>query len=184
MWYYKTREWYLYRRFIKWHKLIVIATWWKYSSSKHSTHASDIITGLHSFDMSQALIKIIFKEVRWSSELKSKFSSFCLNASNISAWRDMSVASIKIIISWNKIVVLLNHMQPSVSIINNLSRIKLVIFYVTARICLKTSGGQLANMLQSGCERILNETAQWWFSRGDISLYRTAISVRALIWYL
>ena len=76
-------------------------TWWKYSSSRHSTHASEIITGLHSLDMSHALIKIIFKEVRWSSDLKSKlFSTFCLNASSISACLDMSVANIRIIISW------------------------------------------------------------------------------------
>ena len=55
---------------------------------------------------------------------------------------------------------------------------------LTALICLKTSGGQLANMLHSGCERILNDIAQWWFSKGDMSLYRIAISVRAFIWYL
>ena len=82
-------------------KKYVLHTWWKYSSRRHSTHASDIITGRHSFEMSQALIKIIFKDVMWSSDWKSKLSILALNASSISAWRDISVASIKIIISWN-----------------------------------------------------------------------------------
>lgn len=75
-------------------------TWWKYSSRRHSTHASDIITGRHSLDMSQALIRIIFRDVMWSSDWKSKFSILALNASSISACRDISVASIKMIMSY------------------------------------------------------------------------------------
>lgn len=54
----------------------------------------------------------------------------------------------------------------------------------TCLICLKLSGCRLERMLHSGCARIWKATAQWWFSRGDMSLYRMASSVRALIWYL
>ncbi len=42
----------------------------------------------------------------------------------------------------------------------------------------------LEKMLVSGLERIWKATAQWWFSSGEMSLYRIARSVRALIWYL
>ncbi len=54
----------------------------------------------------------------------------------------------------------------------------------TWRICLKASGSKLTKMLQSDWEKIWKATAQWWFSRGEMSLYLTARSVRALIWYL
>ena len=36
---------------------------------------------------------------------------------------------------------------------------------------LNSSGDRFMKMLHSGELRILNETAQWWFSSGDMSLY-------------
>ena len=64
---------------------------------------------------------------------------------------------------------------------------------------LNSSGDRFMKMLHSGELRILNETAQWWFSSGDILMYlgdrcsyewivyeqcghRTARLVLALIW--
>ena len=79
--------------------VLLCSTWWKYSSNKHSTQCSDIMNGRHSLETSHAFIKIIFSEVKWSSELKSKLSTFCLNASRISACLAMSVAKIKTIMS-------------------------------------------------------------------------------------
>ena len=40
----------------------------------------------------------------------------------------------------------------------------------TCLICLKPSGGTLEKMLHSGLLRIWKATAQWWFSRGEMSL--------------
>jgi hypothetical protein len=40
----------------------------------------------------------------------------------------------------------------------------------TCRICLKLSDDTLEKMLHSGCARIWKATAQWWFSRGEMSL--------------
>ena len=38
---------------------------------------------------------------------------------------------------------------------------------------LNSSVLRLVKMLHSGAERILKDTAQWWFSKGDMSLYLT-----------
>lgn len=40
----------------------------------------------------------------------------------------------------------------------------------TCLICLKPSGDTLEKMLHSGWLRIWKATAQWWFSRGEMSL--------------
>lgn len=40
----------------------------------------------------------------------------------------------------------------------------------TCLICLKPSGCTLQRMLHSGWARIWKATAQWWFSRGEMSL--------------
>lgn len=40
----------------------------------------------------------------------------------------------------------------------------------TCRICLNPSGCTLEKMLHSGWARIWKATAQWWFSRGEMSL--------------
>lgn len=40
----------------------------------------------------------------------------------------------------------------------------------TCLICLKPSAGTLEKMLHSGWLRIWKATAQWWFSRGEMSL--------------
>jgi hypothetical protein len=39
------------------------------------------------------------------------------------------------------------------------------------------------NKFVSGHLRILKAQAQWWFSRTDWSLYKTATAVSAFIWY-
>lgn len=41
-----------------------------------------------------------------------------------------------------------------------------------------------SKMFVSGLDRISMHLAQWWFSRGETSLYLTANSDLALIWYL
>jgi hypothetical protein len=43
------------------------------------------------------------------------------------------------------------------------------------------SGDRVRNMLQSLSSSTRNATEQWWFSRGEMSLYRRANSVLALI---
>ena len=55
---------------------------------------------------------------------------------------------------------------------------------LTDLILLNVPESTLENMLVSGLESIWNATAQWWFSSGEMSLYRIARSVLALIWYL
>ena len=59
-----------------------------------------------------------------------------------------------------------------------------VIGLLTDLILLNVLESTLENMLVSGLESIWNATAQWWFSSGEMSLYRIARSVLALIWYL
>ena len=47
-------------------------------------------------------------------------------------------------------------------------------------VTLNSSSDMLAKMLDSGELRILNDTAQWWFSRGDMSLY---LDVEWFTWF-
>ena len=51
------------------------------------------------------------------------------------------------------------------------SNIGRFILVLTPRMSLNSSSDRLEKILHSGELRILKETAQWWFSRGDISLY-------------
>jgi hypothetical protein len=92
----------------------------------------------------------------------------------------MSVARIRIIMSWDVVSGKLDYRS--------------IDWLLTPRTSLNSFGLRFAKILHSGEERILKETAQWWFSSGDMSLYLqqaslppgaahlTASSVLALIW--
>lgn len=69
-------------------------------------------------------------------------------------------------------------MSPCLAI--SVAKIQVVMILRASR---KSASERVERMLVSVLRRMVKRTAAWWFSRGEMSLYTMARSVKALTWY-